>query len=187
MISHTFADECARAIQDETYNEDQKRLVLGNALLPFDISERCATLGVGFDSIPVECRRASSYALGCVAADNLEEFIRFEREVDYPPKALYEAGKHCSRRVMQHYGFGDDQLPFYTEGAILGCNKETLQFLLPYGYVQKDWYYSLKKSDPRFAFVVECYREGLLRLSESARNYIQNNYPLLYQELEENV
>lgn len=180
-----FVNQYVEAIRNGTFHE--QKLVLTDYLTPFAISERCAILGVNFASIPSECRRASAYALGCVAVDNLEEFLKFEREIGYPPEALVYAGKHCSCKVMQHYGFTPDQLYLYIDGAILGRNKETLRFLLPYQYVQSEWYYCLRKKDPSFDFVVECYREGLLTLSELAWSQMKENNTHLYDALREDV
>lgn len=179
-----FEDQCVEAIRNGTF--DKQKLVL-DCFAPFAISERCAMLGVDFAVIPPECRRASSYALGCIAVDNLEEFLKFERKIDYHPKLLHYAGKYCSRKVMRHYGFSDDELYLYVDGAIPGCNKETLHFILPYHYVQNEWYYCFKKKDPSFDFIVECCREGLLTFSKTAWLQLKESNPRLYDALREDV
>lgn len=187
MDHDSVAKECVKAIRNRRFDESWKRRVLNDVLLPFAISEWCAILGVNFASIPIICLEPSSYAIGCVIADKLEEFLLFEKELYYLPKVLYEAGKHCSQRIMQHCGFSDDQLDVYVDGAILGCNKETLLFLLPYGYVQKEWCYTFEKTDPCFAFVVNVCREGLLTLSDIAWKQICTDSPLLCEALQKNM
>ena len=181
-----IAETYALAIRDGTLHKLE--LPIPDALVSHAISERCAVLGVDFNLIPTDYQRESSYAQGLVMIDDLDEYLKLEAYVDYLPRVLDCCGKHCSRKIMSHYGFTQDCLGFYFDGAIVsGRNKETLRFLLPYEYLIDDWPFVFRRSDSRFDFVVECCREGLLSFSKTAWNQMKENNSYLYEALQEDV
>lgn len=131
--------ECDRQLVQKMYMEaiadgtvSYMEIYIGNyfhaAIDRERISTECARKNIPAYKIPRDLFSEQAYCDTLVELDNLDLLLEsFPGRI--PHSARHKAGVHCSKKIMDYFGYSSENLIAYISGAFQGKNKDTLLLL----------------------------------------------------------